>query len=217
MHPARLHALAALASLEAAQATLTQYARHARQAALSGADDLGTVQAWRPATERQAPRALPANPLLDAIVLQVDRVANPLLERARRTADTLAWIAGAVLGDDYRTRADPLAQLRAVVPALQTSTCETMTRWLVEQDRLVRQAAGIGDDLQLWPGVACPGCDNVVLALQMSGPAEDRVVVCTESCPCAGEACGCGMPDRAVGVAHIWQLTDLRARLARGE
>ena len=105
------------------------------------------------------------------------------------------------------------------MPALHLATCATLTAWVVEQDQLVRQAAGIGDDLQLWPGVACPACDHAgALALRMSGPAEDRVVVCTmDGCSCAGEACGCGMPERAGSVAHIWQLTELRAQLAKGE
>lgn len=216
MHPSRLHALAALASLEAAQAVLARYVRGARQAGRSGAEaDLGTVQAWRPGLERQAPRSAPANPLLDAVIRHFDGPVDPLLDRARRTADTLAWLAAAVLGDDYRTKADPLVQIRETLPALMPTTCATVAEWAGEQDRLVRQAVGVGDDLQPWPGVTCPACELAgVLALRTSGPAEARVVVCTEACPCEGDACGCGMPRKAAGVPHIWPLAVIRGALA---
>jgi len=213
MHPSHLHALAALASLDVAL-VLLRNAQIAEASETAASGDFGTLQAWRPGTGIRVAREH-GDVLLDAVIRHVSALVGPYAERGQRTDDTIRWLTAAALGDAHRHDQDPLDQLREHLPAMTPSTAASLARWVDEQDQAVRRLLGEPDDHQLWPGVACPSCDTAgALALRMSGPAEDRVVVCTVvRCLCTGEGCGCRMPVKASGWRHIWTLTAIRATL----
>ena len=156
--------------------------------------------------------------LLDAVVRRFSSRRNPYADRARQTADTVTWVARTALADRYRQAADDFAQLREQLPTLGLGTVVNLARWIEEQDLAVRHLIGEPNDHQLIPAAACPACDKAgVLALRMSGPAEERVIICTAGCPCVGDDCRCGMTVRAVRVAHIWTMAEFRAQRCENE
>jgi hypothetical protein len=146
------------------------------------------------------------------VIRQVTGLVNPYAERRRHAGDTLTWIAAAALGQKDSTTADAITQLREQLPAISPSTAADLARWVHDEDQAARRLLREPDDHVLIPGVTCPGCDCAgTLALRMSGPAEDRVVVCTEDCPCDETSCWCGMSVKAAGAAHIWTMAEFRA------
>ncbi|MET0492902.1 MAG: hypothetical protein ABW000_07190 [Actinoplanes sp.] len=210
MHPHHLHAKANLWALDSALGALRIAQRAAAQAA--NAADYGTLQAWRPGAgiSRSGGHG---DILLDAVVRNISGVVDPYTLRARRTADTVAWVAKTALGAQHRDDVGPLTQLRDGLHTLSTATASNLARWIGEQDHAVRQLLGEPDDHHLIPTAECPACSRAgILALRMSGPAEDRVVVCTAtSCTCAGDGCPCRMGLAVAGVRHVWTMAEFRA------
>ncbi len=208
LHPALLHARAALWSLSRALQSLT-VAAHARHQADAAWDDLGTLQAWQPGTGGSGGHA---DPVPTAVLDHIGPGGtNPYASRHRWTMETATWAARQLLATRYAEGGDPLVQLRQHLPAMTPPAADAMRRWIEDEDTAVRRLLGERDDRQLLPGVPCPACDSAgALALRSSAPEAERVVVCTQLCPCIGQACPCGMGVRAAGAAHVWTLGEVR-------
>lgn len=116
---------------------------------------------------------------------------------------TLLWLA-----DTLHTPAggDPLTRLNAA--QLRPATAATVTRWLDDSDRRIRDTLNLAPHLWALPGAPeCPSCRLATLFVQTAAPSELWTVVCRSGCVCSGEGCPCGMPVREEGVGHIWDRT----------
>jgi hypothetical protein len=208
-HPHHLHARAAAWSLKAALDRLAA-ASAAQDRANAANGDLGTLQAWRPGSGGHSSGH--GDVLLDAVIRHAGTPANPYADRARHTAETIAWVAKATLRDRYRTDLGPLEQLRGELPGMRPATAAHLRRWLDDEDTAVRRLLGEPDDHELLPRLACPACDTAgALALRTSAPVQERVVVCTQQvCVCLGSACRCGMGRQVAGAQHAWSIHEAR-------
>ena len=205
LHPAQLHAGAALASLQVSRDQLLVASQRAQDA--NADDDLGTLQAWRPREERAA-TAVRREPILDAVVARGATAvrSDPYADRLLSIHDTLTWLA-TELHAGQPTVLDPLARLRARLQHLPPSTALIVCNWVDEQDQAARKLLGEPDDRLPVPGLACPACGLAgVLAIRTSAVLlAEQVMVCTTvACVCRGEGCSCEMAVQAAGVRHIW-------------
>jgi hypothetical protein len=207
-HPHRLHATAAGWSLHRSREQLTQaaadeaaqIAAEIRTARLEPAGGLrSTVYGSRHASGGHS------DPVSRLLLLGVrpPRINRPAL-LASRTTETLVWLARTLDVPGLTTGLDPLALLMSAVPLLPPARSATLTRWLADLDDRIRTALALTADRQLIPGVDCPACQVRRLYVQTAAPVDVQTVICSAGCLCTGTDCPCGMPVRAVGVAHIW-------------
>ena len=193
-HPHQLHALAAAWSLHHALTVLEEWARDwgdttttdvsipsqvfGRRTALGGHGDptaAAALGAWAPGTPN------PHAALLGDMMRELDALA--------------AHLPGA-------PGQDPLARIRARIPAMRPHVAARTRHALQHLDGKVRDRLNLGPDLTHVPG-ECPACHaRGVLYAHTTDPA--RPIVCGAGCRCAGDGCPCGMPVRAEGVEHIW-------------
>lgn len=126
-----------------------------------------------------------------------------------RATGRLRWLADQLPPAADRSVWEPLDQIRARLPWTLPGTAAVIARHLADDDRWIRQAVSLNDDLVLLPDVACPRCDVRQIHVRTSAPAGARVIVCQAGtdgtgCACTGEGCACGMPVRVEGVRHVW-------------
>lgn len=198
MHPHHLHALTAAWTLHAARqrlASLIADRRHIDAQLVDTRDGLRSS-----ALGRRTALGGHGDPV-PGVALLGDVARDELGDVARSVADTLRWLAHELT---VPYAGDPLPALIAAIPARWPATADQLARWLGEADRKIRDAIGCPEQLTAWPG-DCPACGQRLLELHTAAPRPQWTVTCSaRDCVCAGDACPCRMPVRAVGVAHIW-------------
>jgi hypothetical protein len=198
-HPHLLHATAAAWSLHRSREQLAHAAeRAAADIAAQAMEPADGLQGWRPMVGRGGGGH--GDPASGAALagLAPPRINRPAL-LASRTTETLTWLANQLGAPDAY---DPLLRLDRL--DLTPATAATLCRWYADLDGRIRQALGMGPDRMALPGVDCPACQVRQLYVQTAAPVDAQTVICSAGCLCIGGDCPCGMPVRAVGVAHIW-------------
>lgn len=232
-HPQQLHAVAALWSLRAASRYLDAHREAAaytaatptpspvRQRSLRALGAFDTLL-----RQERAERAAAAAAGLKPSAGLRAPISPGLLDAAANVAQATAD-ARTLLGHVHRTQPlhgpwpaapDPWGRLALDLVDAPPGVAAELTRLLDAADRHARTLCQVGPDwLPLATGPRCPTCGERRLRLQASAPEwRWRTVTCTNpACLCtgpgqpgAGDACPCTMPERAVGVRHIWWETD---------
>lgn len=207
-HPTQLHTVAALWSLHAARhevdVQITLERRDRAMALVEVADSLrsqtyGNRYGLGHHSDPTAGAALGGS--------TPERTSQRGSSRFEQLGDsvtaTLQWLAGKVGAGDGP--GDPLARLHAALPGIGLVVAHQLQLWLADLDGWIRRALGLAPDRKAMTGVPCPACQVRQMYRLTSSPVR-HLVVCGEACPCAGDGCPCGMPVRAAGVAHIWDL-----------
>lgn len=195
-NPHHLHATAALWSLRASRRSLNDEIVAWRHELAT--DDDATLRS--PRYGARAGSGGHSDPVGDSLVSAADQRYDRWRRLADRTTDTLAWLAGRLKATGA---GDPLGRLHTVLPTVTAVGAEHLHRWLTDLDARIRRALGLDHARQPLVGQRCPACRVRQLHHPISC-AELYLIVCGETCPCAGDACPCAMPIRVKGVQHIW-------------
>ena len=200
-HPLLLHFRASSWSLNAARGALHERARDEAEviaAEVANATDDGirsTVMGVRGGGGH-------GDPVSGVALAGITREPRPnrYAQLADSVAATLTWLADTLRSPDAR---DPLVRLNHT--HLAPGTAATVTRWLDDSDRRIRDSIGLAPHLWALPGTPeCPGCRMRSLYVQTAAPSHLWTVVCRAGCVCSGEGCRCTMPVTVEGAAHIW-------------
>lgn len=198
MHPHILHALAAAASLEVALVALEQRAREALADAEAGnttARDISIPSQSYGCRRQLGGHGDPtANTAIGAWAPGGPNPDAALLGDLMRQLDEMARHLPGAPGQD------PLTRIRQAIPSMRPHVAARTAQALDHLDGQARRKLQMPPDLTATSG-ACPACRTRGVLY-----ATGSWVVCRATgCVCAGDSCGCGMPVRVEGVAHIWR------------
>lgn len=192
-------------------------ARLDRLARAERADRHATIQAgYTPDVPSPAPLRIA---VLDAQVAVLDTIVNCAwwcTSALRARGPMLAWTPYGEAPARFRGAASYLnVAVRLVSPQLAAEVAGQLD----QADRSARAAAGVGPDRRAL-GADCPACGRRALEAEI-GPVDQRewYITCRRDCRCQGINCGCRLPLRYAGMAHIWpsrrfpELAELLRRL----
>ena len=210
MTPHHLHALAAAWSLHEARERLTELARAEAHRNTTSLLDAAPIRSSSAFGIRHGVGGH-GDPTTAVLLAPRPTRETTWLDLLHRLDHKVTWLADQI-GCAPAAVTDPTARIAAGLPylRLQPGTARVVAQHLADEDTWVRDAIRRPRPVQPLPGIACPGCDQRTLYVQLAGPRDAWTVVCTTGCRCRGVAldparsCPCGMPSAVEGVAHIW-------------
>ncbi|HEY9413280.1 MAG TPA: hypothetical protein VIQ30_00850, partial [Pseudonocardia sp.] len=182
-HPLLLHFRASSWSLNAARGALHERAREEAEV-IAAEQAEGATDGLKSTAYGQ--RSGPGGHGDPVSAVALDGIRPPRPNRYQQLANsvtaTLVWLADTINAEDA---GDPLTRLNHA--RLRPGTAATVTRWLDDADRRIRDSIGLAPHLWALPGnPECPSCRMVSLFVQTAAPSDRWTVICRASCVCAG-------------------------------